>query len=216
MDIQYLGHSSFRLKGKNATVIIDPFNPEMVGLKFPKNSADIVTISHNHEDHNNSEAVADTKKVITGPGEYEVQGVSIIGIPTYHDEKKGEERGKNTIFVFEIDDLRICHLGDLGHKLTEKILEEIGDIDILMVPVGGFFTLDPTEAIAVIHQIEPSIIIPMHFQTPDLKTELFEKLKPVETFLNESGIASEHLDKLNIKKIDINEEEEKIVILDRK
>src|SRR3990170_913648 len=109
MEITYLGHSSFRLKASKGIVLTDPFDPDMVGLKFPKVSADLVTVSHQHEDHNRVNLVAEVKKEISGPGEYEVQGISFIGIPTYHDNEKGEKRGKNTIFVIEMDNLRILH-----------------------------------------------------------------------------------------------------------
>ncbi len=216
MDIQFLGHASFRIKGKAAVVVTDPFDPAFVGMKYPKVSADIVTVSHSHSDHNYIQNVTDVKRVISGPGEYEIQGVTVIGLSVYHDEKKGELRGKNTIYIYEMDNLRLCHLGDLGHKLSDKILEDIGNIDILMIPVGGEYTIGPSEAVEVINQIEPSIIIPMHYQVPELKTELFEKLKPVESFLNNAGIPYERMDKLNIKYGDINEAEQKIIVLERK
>src|SRR5579859_3239225 len=139
MEITYLGHSSFKIKGKSTSVVTDPFDSEMLGMKFTKIDGDIVLISHHHRDHDKIENVTNVKKVIDGPGEYEVAGVSVIGIKTYHDDKKGAERGKNTIYVIEIEGLRFLHLGDLGHKLEDFELKEIGTIDILMIPVGGTF-----------------------------------------------------------------------------
>ncbi len=215
MDITYLGHSSFKLKGKNATVITDPFDPTMVGLKYPMQEADIVTVSHQHPDHNKVEHIKNVQRVIDAPGEYEIAGVSIIGVPSFHDDKKGEERGKNTIFVYEIDDLRLAHLGDLGHKLSADSLEEIGNIDILMIPVGGKFTINSEIAVEVVRSIEPSIIIPMHYMVEGLNPQTFEGLEKVEEFVNAAGVPSETVDKLTIKKSDIGEEQ-KIVILEKK
>jgi len=215
MDITFLGHSSFRLKGKTATVVTDPFDPEVVGLKFPKVAADIVTVSHQHEDHNQADLVKGVKRLVSGPGEYEIMGVSIIGIPTFHDEKKGAKRGKNTIYVYEMDGLRLVHLGDLGHKLHEKILEKIGDIDILMVPVGGEYTIGPTEAVEVARAIEPKMVIPMHYQMPGLNPATFAKLSSTKPFLAEIGLLVEKTDKLSVKKENIGEES-KVILLEKK
>ena len=164
MDITYLGHSSFKIKGKQASIVTDPYDSEMVGMKFPKVDADIVTISHHHADHDRGDGVSQVKKIIDGPGEYEISGVSIIGLTSFHDNKKGADRGKNTIYVIEMDNLRLLHLGDLGHVLSENQIKEIGDVDILFVPVGGFYTLDPQVAVEVLKQIGPSIVIPMHYK----------------------------------------------------
>jgi L-ascorbate metabolism protein UlaG (beta-lactamase superfamily) len=214
MEIVFLGHSSFRLKGKTASLVTDPFDPEMVGLKFPKVEADIVTISHDHEDHNRADLVKGVKKQISGPGEYEINQVSIIGIPSWHDDKKGALRGKNTIYVIEMDNVRLVHLGDLGHSLSEKKLEAIGDIDILMVPVGGEYTIDSAKAVEIARAIEPKITIPMHYQTPQLNPEVFANLSSVEPFLTEIGLPIEELTKLVIKKEEI-EEEQKVVVLQK-
>lgn len=194
MDIYPLGHSSFRIKGKGATVVTDPFDSGAVGLKFPKlEAADIITISHDHPDHNASSAVlekigTDAKPfIVDGPGEYEIKEVTILGIPSFHDGKSGEERGKNTIYVFTVDGLRLCHLGDLGHKLTDEQVEEIGSVDILFIPVGGHFTIDAKVAAEVVAQIEPTIVIPMHYQRAGLSKDFAEVLAPVGQFLKEMG-----------------------------
>ena len=127
-------------------------------------------------------------KVVKNPGEYEVKGVSIFGIPTYHDNKQGEERGQNTVFVIKIDSIIICHLGDLGHKLTEDQVGQIGNIDILMVPVGGNYTIDAEAAALVVASLEPKVVIPMHYNIPGMAPQLAEKLAPVEDFVKEMGI----------------------------
>ena len=215
MDIVYLGHSSFRIKGKNAVVVTDPFDPKMVGLKYSGVEGDIVTVSHNHNDHNQTSLVKNVKKVVVGPGEYEIMGVSILGFASYHDGAKGEKRGPNTIYVFEMDDLRICHLGDLGHELSEDLVEALGDIDILFVPVGGEFTIGPEGAVKVVQAVEPTLTIPMHYQALGLNQESFKVLAPVEAFLKEVGLTVERLPKLTVKKEDLGEDQ-KVVVLEKK
>lgn len=156
------GQSSFRLKGKNAVVVTDPYDEKTA--KYPRDvEADIVTVSHDHADHNAVAKVSGSPFVVNGPGEYEVKGVSVIGIPVWHDDKKGAERGANTVYVIEMEGLRICHLGDLGHKLEQGSLDEIGSVDIVMIPVGGKYTIDAKVACEVAKQIDPWIVIPMHY-----------------------------------------------------
>lgn len=218
MEIYYLGHSSFRIKGKDATVVSDPYNQVKVpdfGLKFPKVEAQVVTVSHLHPDHNAPELVEGKPFVVSGPGEYEIKGVSIFGFPSFHDGKLGKERGVNTIYLIEMDGLRICHLGDLGEMLSDQKLEEIDGVDILMIPVGGFYTIGPKEASELVTKIEPLIVIPMHFRTDKTGSE-FAKLSTVEDFLKESGVESAlPLPKLVITK-DKLPEERQVVLLDTK
>ncbi len=216
MDITFLGHSTFKIKAKNATVITDPYDPKMLGLKFPKTPGDIVTISHEHPDHNSLDQVSDIRRAIKGPGEYEILGVSMIGLPSYHDDKEGAERGKNTIFVFEMDNMRIAHLGDLGHTLSDKLVEEIGTIDILLIPVGGFYTINTEQALSVFRAIDPSIVIPMHYKEAGINPEIAENLTSEEEFVKQSGLTLEKMDKLSIKKIDIPEEGQRLIVLERK
>lgn len=216
MDITYFGHSSFKIKGKTSTVVCDPFE-NSIGLKFPKTEANIVTVSHNHADHNNSSAITGAQKVVSMPGEYEIGGVSIFGVPSFHDDKKGEDRGKNVIFVINIDGVNICHLGDLGQKtLTESQLSAIGNVDILLVPTGGTYTLDPEEAAGIVSAIEPQVVIPMHYKQADLDEKMFSMLEPVEKFVNATGLKSETLSKLTYKPGDLPEGEQKIYILTTK
>ncbi len=187
MEIVYFGHSSFKIRGKNVTVITDPYSND-IGLKFPKHiTADIVTISHEHEDHNVAAAIEGTPKIIRGPGEYEIAGVSIIGIGVFHDSEKGSKRGRNTIFRMEIDGINIVHLGDLGHTLSAQEVESLDGVDILLVPVGGFYTIDVDRAASIIHELEPSIVIPMHYGRPDLDQAVFGSLAPLPAFLKEMG-----------------------------
>jgi len=216
MDIFYLGHSSFKLKGKNASVIVDPFDSKKVGLKYSSNEADIVSVSHEHKDHNAVGVIKGEPKVISGPGEYEIKGISILGFPSFHDSKKGEERGKNTIYVFEIDGIRICHLGDLGHKLSDSLIENLGDIDVLMIPVGGIYTIGPTEAVEIVKNMEPSFVLPMHYYVDGIEKGTFGKMEPVETFLKEVNLTVEKMPKLTVKKEEVNLEVQKVILLEKK
>lgn len=184
VDIYWLGQAAFRLKGKDATVIIDPFDPDFTGLKLPKDlTADLVLKTHDHKDHSNVSAVSGEKIVISGPGEYEIKGVAVTGVSVYHDKKNGEERGRNTIYNVQIDGLNVVHLGDLGHTLSEEHVAQVGSTDILLIPVGSVYTIDAKDASEVVVQLEPKIIIPMHYKLPGLKFELND----VSLFLKEMG-----------------------------
>ncbi|OGM72176.1 hypothetical protein A3H19_06395, partial [Candidatus Woesebacteria bacterium RIFCSPLOWO2_12_FULL_39_9] len=148
-------------------------------------------------------------------GEYEVRGVSIIGVPSYHDNKKGEIRGKNTVYIIEMDNLRIVHLGDLGHTLPEDTLEDLGTVDVLLIPVGGEYTIGPSEAAELVRSIEPLITIPMHYHLPGINEGAFGKLAKIDDFLKDVGLTSEVMDKFSIKKEDL-QTEQKVVVLERK
>lgn len=183
MEITWLGHSCFRIKGKGGTVITDPFD-ETAGYHLGKITADIVTVSHEHPRHSFVSGVGGDPKVVTGPGEYEIAGIFIYGIRTYRDSDNGQTKGKNTTYLFEIDDVKVCHLGDLGHVLSAKQLDEVSDADVLLVPVGGVSTIDASQAVEMVNLIEPKIVIPMHYQTDAAKTEL----QPADSFLKEIGV----------------------------
>ena len=163
MEINYAGHACFKIKGSNATIITDPFNPEL-GYSLGQPSANIVTVSHPHPGHSYTQAVQDKPRIVSRPGEYEICGVLIIGISSFHDNESGSVRGKNNIFVMEIDDISICHLGDVGHVLTPAQLQEIDNVDVLLIPVGGSTTIDATVAAQIVRQLEPRIVIPMHYR----------------------------------------------------
>jgi L-ascorbate metabolism protein UlaG (beta-lactamase superfamily) len=182
MEIAWLGHSCFQLRGKNVTLITDPFSPQL-GYSLGKISAPIVTISHNHPGHNYVTGVGGNPRIVSGPGEYEISDVLITGVASYHDNKRGQELGRNTIYIIHIDDLVVCHLGDLGHILQEEQLEEVADADILLIPIGGQHTITATEAAEVISQVEPHIIIPMHY-----RPSISDAPNPLDKFCREMGI----------------------------
>lgn len=215
MDIYWLGHACIKLKGKNATVLIDPYDPEMTGLKLPKDmSADMILVTHDHQDHNFTSVTTGTAEqkpmVFSEPGEYEVAGAVALGIASFHDDTNGSERGVNTIFQLMFDRLNLVHLGDLGqHELTETQIAQIGEVDILFIPVGGKYTIDSKAAANIISQLEPKIIIPIHYKIEGLKFEL----DGVENFLKEMGaegvIAKP---KLSITKDKLPEEPQVIVL----
>ena len=163
MKIKWLGHAAFLITSDAGTKIItDPYaTSSSVTYDEIKESADIVTVSHEHGDHNNVAAVKGNPEVVRGTAK--VTEVEFKGIPTYHDNVGGNQRGKNTIFCFEVDGIRVCHLGDLGHQLSDKQVAEIGRVDILLVPVGGFYTIDANVATVICNQLTPKVIIPMHY-----------------------------------------------------
>jgi len=203
MDIQYVGHSCFRIRGKEGTVITDPYDPKMVGLAAPGVKAHIVTISHQHADHNNVSAVKpmpnkDDVFVIQHPGEYEVQGITVVGYPSFHDGQGGEERGKNIMYSIFVDDVHVLHLGDLGHTLDEKTIEDIPDVDVLLCPVGGGFTINPAQAAEVITSLEPSYVIPMHFRTDQHSAENFGEVSTLQDFLTQYGKQPTEMEKLQL------------------
>ena len=199
MEITFLGHASFRLKGKSATAVIDPFESADVGLKFPRAvEADVITISHDHKDHNAKDAVGGSPYVISGPGEYEVKGISVIGIGTYHDATEGKDHGKNTIYRYVIDGVHVAHLGDLGHQLSADALDALAGTDVLMVSVSGKY-LTNKETIELIAKIEPKIVIPMHYKQAG-HSQTFAGLPEVSAFLTEYGKEPQRVAKLSVTK----------------
>lgn len=213
MEITFIGHACFKIKGKTATIVTDPYNPKKTGYKRPKLQADIVLMSHEHDDHNYVSGVSDHSLVVTTAGEYETKGVYIEGIPTLHDDQSGAERGKNIMYQIHIDGLTVLHMGDLGHELSKETLEKLVAIDVLLIPVGGTYTIDAKTAIKVISSIEPGIVIPMHYQTKKV-TELSKELASVDKFLDEMGVEKiTEIDKLKVSgKSEIPEETQVIVL----
>ena len=216
-DIQYLGHSAFRIRGRDGIVVTDPFD-RSVGIDIGKPTAHIVTVSHNHPDHANVAAVKPMREkmfMIDGPGEYEVNGIMIAGIRTFHDTKKGAELGFNTAYVIHMDDVVFCHLGDLGHELTSSQLDDIGEVDVLFIPVGGGETIGPADAASVIAQIEPRLIIPMHYGI-DGQQNVTPPLGSIDTFLHHVGLKDvQPEDKLTVTSASLPAEgsEAKIIVL---
>lgn len=214
MEIKYLGHASFLLRTKTGKVITDPFDPKVVGLKYPKQEADIVTISHQHQDHNYLQGTSEGTLVLDWPGEFEKNSIRIFGFQSYHDKEKGAQRGENILYKIDTEDMSVLHCGDLGLIPDDNFIDKLGDVDVLMIPVGGFYTIDAAEAVKVIHKIEPSIVIPMHYQTEGLNPGMFEKLAGVNEFLKQLGAdIQEPVDKLIIKKEDFLEDKLKVVVM---
>lgn len=199
MEINYLGHSCFKITGKKISILTDPYDPEVVGKKMSKQDADVVTISHSHSDHNYLTALKnDDYLVLDSPGEYEVRESEFVGVEAFHDDKNGEERGKVTMFAFEVDGIKVAHLGDLGTELTSSQLDCLDGVDVLLIPVGGLKVIDAKMAVKVISQIEPKIVIPMHFGKI-VKLDF----APVDDFLHEMGVTPEPQEKLKIVKKDL-------------
>ena len=183
MDIVWHGHSCFRLRARDATLVTDPFDRSL-GLGTLRLTADVVTISHQEPHHSYVPAVSGEPRIIDGPGEYEVASVFITGVATQRDRQKGGAGSRNTAYLIELDDLVVCHLGDLGHTLLADQIEALKDPDVLFVPVGGHCTISGPEAAEVVSQLEPKIVIPMHYYLEGIKVEL----DTLERFCKEMGL----------------------------
>lgn len=206
MEITYLGLSCFRLRGQEMTIITDP----LPGKGQPL-TATVVTVSHDHPRHNQVDRVAEARKVLRGPGEFEIGSASILGIPTFHDSQKGKLLGLNTVFRIELEGTSLCHLGDMGHQLSAAQVEELGALDVLLLPVGGVSTLDAAQAAEVVNLLEPKIVIPMHYRSPGLAEELGE----VETFLRHMGVGQvETLPRLSITRSLLSQEAPRVLVLE--
>ncbi|NTW27710.1 MAG: MBL fold metallo-hydrolase [Candidatus Moranbacteria bacterium] len=216
MQIQYYGHSCFKITTKpggrateDITLFFDPFDKEL-GLRPPQGQADIVFVSHAHFDHNNVSAIKGDPIVINSPGEYAVKGINVVGVDSFHDNAEGTIKGRSTIYVLEAEELKICHLGDLGSELTGKQLDEIDGVDILFVPVGGNYTIDGKKAAELIRKIEPAIVIPMHYKLPGSTAEIEDESK----FCAEMGnCPKEKITKFNVKKKDLEEKKMEVVLM---
>jgi L-ascorbate metabolism protein UlaG (beta-lactamase superfamily) len=210
MEITWYGHACFRLKSRDAAVVTDPYDKSL-GLGLPSLKADLITISHDTPHHNHTASVKGDFVVIDNPGEYEIKGVFVTGIHIA-PPKDAKTSAQNNVFVIYIEDLAICHLGDLNHVPTQKQVEEMGDIDVLLAPVGGLTALKANQAAEVISLIEPRIVIPMHYQLPNLTV----KLDPVSSFLKEMGLTkADTVDTLKLAKANLPEETQ-VVLLEAK
>jgi L-ascorbate metabolism protein UlaG (beta-lactamase superfamily) len=212
MEIKWKGQSCFEIKTKNNVIITDPYGD--IGLGVLKLKGNIVTISHDHDDHSNKAAVAALSEgvsqvIISDPGEYEVGGVLINGVTIPHDKEEGKDRGFCTAYTITAEEITVCHLGDCGAALTAEQLEALNGVDILFIPIGGTYTLDAEEAVKVVNQIEPRIVIPMHYGLPGLKYDLVG----VEKFVKEIGLPPQELDVLKIQKSGLPAEEMQLIIL---
>ena len=166
MNIKWFGQSCFLLTDENGVrILTDPCSPK-TGYDVKNVYCEAVTVSHRHFDHNHITSAAGEPVIITEPGEYDVNGVRIIGFPTFHDKFEGEKRGPNVMFLYEMDGIRILHAGDIGHQLSRELIAKIGLVDVLLVPIGGTYTLDYLEAREFANSLRPSVVIPMHYRTP--------------------------------------------------
>lgn len=215
MKIEYLGHSCFKLtESTGTTIVTDPY--KKVGYELSSVTADVVTVSHAHFDHNNVAAVKKYSKVIREEGTYEYEGVSIDAIKSYHDNKKGKLRGENLIFKFRMDGLDICHLGDLAEECTAELLELLLPVNILMIPVGGKYTLDSKEAKEYVDRIMPEIVIPMHFKTKESKLDISKPDDFIDLF-EEEDVVDEGESSIEFFRDDlIDGDDTKVILLERK
>jgi len=216
MEIKYLGHSSFLIKTKEAKLVTDPFDPLMVGYKFPKTEADIVTISHGHKDHNQIDLVSKPeggeKLTIDLPGEFEKKGIRITGFASFHDKQKGGERGENILYKIESEGVTVLHCGDLGFVPEDSFLDQIGSVDVLLVPVGGYYTIDAAEAATLVKKVEPAFVVPMHYSIGEKGVP---NLGTVSDFLKKMGVENlAPVQKLVVKREEL-EEEMKVVLLEK-
>ncbi|HEY8173883.1 MAG TPA: MBL fold metallo-hydrolase [Dehalococcoidia bacterium] len=208
MEITWLGRSCFRIRAKEATVVTDPCD-KSTGYSLGRPTADIVTVSHSDPAHAYVDGVAGSPKVLEGPGEFEISGASIVGVTTFRGREKTPESGRNIAYVIELEDLRIGHLGGIGHVPTSDQLEEMANVDILMVPVGGGESLDAPPAAETVSLIEPKLVIPMNYKTDIEKAAL----DPVDRFLKEMGSKTpEHHAKVTITRSSLPEETQVLVI----
>lgn len=214
MKIQWLGHSSFLITSESGTrIVTDPYEPGSYNnaVKYGSfnQTADVVTVSHEHPDHAYPKMVMGRPIIVKGPGEFVVAGISFFGVPTAHDEMGGAERGKNTVFTFTVDGIKVCHLGDLGHVLNQDQAAEVGVVDVLLAPVGGYFTIGPDEAWKVADQVAARVVIPMHFKTEKVDFPI----AGVEEFLK----GKENVKRLDSDTISLNDEdlpvERQIIVL---
>lgn len=209
-DIRWFGHACVLIRAREATILMDPV-PRSFGYRFPKQRADIVTISHDHPGHTATEVASGDFKLINGPGEYEISDVFITGVRTYHDKEKGAKLGRNTIYVVEVEGVTVCHLGDLGHELSEEQSGALESVDVLLVPVGGGPTFDGARAAEVVGHIEPQVVIPIQYRTEYGDAER----EDVQRFLTEMGAGGEitPVDRYTIKRADIASTGTEVILL---
>ncbi len=207
MKITWLGHASFLIETAGKFIVTDPFNEE-VGYPIYGGNVDYVTVSHEHWDHNAAHLLKGQPQIFTTVGESKVDKIRFTGIKSYHDKEKGKLRGENIIFKIQTPDIDLVHLGDLGHLLTEEQVELIGNVDILLIPVGGTFTVDAAEAFTIVERLNPKIVIPMHYDTPHLSFDL----APVEDFTKNFDLVTKK-PYLQVNQDNLMEEKQ-IIVLD--
>lgn len=213
MKIRYLGHSCFVLTESTGTsVVLDPYGD--VGFDLPETHADVVTVSHAHYDHNNTGAIKGNPVIIDREGQYEVGGVTITAIKSYHDNVSGKKRGDNLIIKCRMDGVEVCHLGDMGEECTSSLIEALLPVHVLLIPVGGTYTIDAREAKEYVDRIMPSVVIPMHYKTKGLNLDI-DKVDDFTDLFDEEEVEECGECEIELFRDDITEEETKIVLMER-
>lgn len=216
MKIKYLGHSSFLLtESTGVTVLTDPFDPSVVGYDFAPPDVDIITVSHDHSDHNYVKAVNKYSELFSEPGKYEHKGIHIIGEHSFHDDEEGSKRGKNTVFKFRMDGVNICHLGDIGEECSPELIERLLPVNVLLIPVGGNYTIDAEQAKEYVDRLMPDIVIPMHYKERHCEIDI-DKVDPFLR-LFEDEYVQEDVKELDLDRNDFNEsiKSTKIIVMDK-
>ena len=205
MKIKWFGQSCFMITSEKGTkILMDPYK-NALGYRLPKEiEADIVATSHDHSDHNHISAVKSSFVHINGTGNFSEHGIEIKGVATFHDKVSGAKKGKNTIYNFNIDGINVCHCGDLGHTLDSNLVKEIGNVDILLLPVGGGFTIDAFDAVNVMKQLNPTVVIPMHYRTKALGA-LGLAFDKVDKFISASGLQVKEHTELKLNSVNIKD-----------
>ena len=213
MKIRYLGHSCFSLtESTGTTVVCDPFGD--VGFSMPRVRADVVTVSHDHYDHNNTASVSGSPVVLNEECQEEIEGVSITGIKSYHDDEEGGKRGKNLIFKFRLDGVEVCHLGDLGEDRSSSLIETLLPVHVLMIPVGGKYTIDSEQAKEYVDRIMPSIVIPMHYKTKGLDLDIDKPDSFLDMF-DEEEVEYLEDSEIELTRDDLTEDVTKVILMER-
>ena len=213
MKIQWIGHSCFRLiESTGTSIVTDPYSN--IGYREPLLQADAITSSHDHYDHNNFRMVEGNPVIFSEPGLYDFRGVKITGIRSFHDTEHGRKRGENTIFKFRMDGLDVCHLGDIGTELTPKLLECLLPVNVLMVPVGGNYTIDAVQAKEYVDAIMPDFVLPMHYKTRSLTVDI-GRLDDFLRLFEEEDILFCEDPVLDLDREDLDNENTKVVVLRR-
>ncbi len=214
MKITWLGHSSFKLEeSTGTTVVTDPYHP-YVGYEMPEVTADIVTVSHGHKDHNHLEAVKGNPEVLNHAGAYDISGVHILARRTYHDSKNGAARGENLVFKFRMDGVDICHMGDIGEECNAMLVESLAPVNVLMIPVGGTYTIDAEQAKEFVDRIMPDVVIPMHYKTRDCAFDIARLNEFLDLFDDEDVVYTES-DTVEFDRADFDGESTKVYVLER-
>ncbi len=203
MKIKWLGHSSFVLtESTGTTVLTDPFDPNMVGYSAAPQKVDIVTMSHGHADHNYIKGVAEYDKVIDKAGTYEHEGIHIVGIPSFHDDEEGKARGKNVIFKFGMDGVSVCHMGDIGEPCSPELVERLLPVNVLLIPVGGNYTVDAEQAKEYVERLMPDIVIPMHYKIKHCELDI-DKVDQFERLFDDDCV-EDGVDELDLDRVDFS------------